>query len=90
MRPNLKWRKTNNMNMRAKFVVRKVETFEQSENITFAAVSSKPFDKDGNSEDNSFARWTPNGSLTMTITNPNLRGTIKEGENYYLDFTKSE
>jgi hypothetical protein len=51
------------------------------------AVSDKPFDADGNSEDNSFAKWTPSGELKMTITNPNLFGKLVEGQKYYLDFT---
>jgi hypothetical protein len=51
------------------------------------AVTSKPFDKDGNSEDNSFARWTPCGELSISITNPDLFGKIQEGQAFYLDFT---
>jgi hypothetical protein len=26
----------------------------------------------------------------MSVTNPNLLGTFKEGEKYYLDFTKAD
>jgi hypothetical protein len=74
--------------MRAKFKVTKVELHsESSQQVTMMAVTDKQFDKDGNSDDNSFARWTPCGELKMTITNPNLVGALKEGEKYYLDFT---
>lgn len=81
--------------MRAKFRVTKVEGFggtttpPTSEGITMMAVSEKPFDADGNSEDNSFAKWTPSGELKLTIQNPALFGKIKEGQKYYLDFSEA-
>lgn len=77
--------------MRAKFEVRAVtQPYEGAEALHLSAVSEKPYDPDGKSEDNDFARWTPDGELTMTVTNPALHGTIKVGEKYYLDFTKAE
>ena len=60
-----------------------------SETLTMYPVAGT-FDKDGNSEDNTFARWSPSGKFEMTITNPNLFGKFKAGEKYYLDFTKAE
>jgi hypothetical protein len=51
------------------------------------AVSDKPFDKEGTSDDNSFAKWTPSGTLEMNVCNPNLFGHFREGDKYYLDFT---
>ncbi len=51
------------------------------------AISEKPFDVEGASEDNSFAKWTPTGNLEMSITNPALIGQFKVGEKYYLNFT---
>lgn len=81
--------------MVAKFEVRDVISSGRTgempptlQTIKMAAVSSKPFDAEGNSDDNSFARWTPNGSLTMDITNPALIGAINVGDQFYLDFTK--
>jgi hypothetical protein len=73
---------------RAKFKVTKVEdgTIQQ---VTMMAVTDAPFDPDGVSEDNSFARWTPSGELRIAITNPNLVGAFKEGDKFYLDFTKA-
>ncbi len=81
--------------MRAKFLLQSVNSTPAGaggvvEALEFCAVTDKAFDPEGNSEDNSFARWTPTGSLTMTVTNPNLVGTFKPGEKYYLDFTKAE
>lgn len=80
--------------MVAKFRVTRVESFggsdttpPTSETISMMAVSEKPFDAEGASEDNSFARWTPFGELKMTVTNPALIGTITEGRQFYLNFT---
>lgn len=45
------------------------------------------YPEDGVDEDNTFARWSPSGSLSLYVANPDLIGKIKEGEKYYLDFT---
>lgn len=82
--------------MKAKFQVRSVEPVESppgtvvQEKLEFFAVTDKPFDAGGTSEDNSFSRWTPTGELKMTVTNPELFGKFAVGEKYYLDFTKAE
>jgi hypothetical protein len=55
----------------------------------FSAVSDAPFGAEGESEDNTFARYTPSGSLCLTITNPNLIGQFRNGQKFYLDFTES-
>ena len=81
------------MSMRAKMRLNKVvnsggTAVGASDRLTFNAVTTKPFDADGASEDNTFARYTPEAELTMVITNPNLVGQFKEGNTYYLDFTE--
>ena len=73
--------------MVAKFRVSKVTKQDGMVSLEMAPVSAAPFDKDGVSEDNSFAKWTPSGALAMTITNPTLLDTFKEGEKYYLNFS---
>lgn len=76
--------------MIAKFKVTKVENFAaNSQQVTMMAVTEKPFDADGKSDDNSFATWTPSGELKMTITNPNLVGALKEGAKFYLNFSEA-
>jgi len=87
-------RKKRNSMMQAKMQVHNVKRTESAgqviqEEINMAPVCGKPFDKDGNSEDNSFARWTPCGSLNLTISNPNLFGKIKEGQRFYLNFVEA-
>ena len=57
--------------------------------IKMMAVTDAPFNAEGDSDDNTFARWTPSGEIKMTITNPSLIGQLHEGEKYYLNFTKA-
>lgn len=77
--------------MRAKMEVRQVEKFEGREDIRMAAVcGTDPFGPNGESEDNTFARYTPSGELFMTINNPALLGKIESGQKFYLDFTLAE
>lgn len=62
-----------------------------SEQITFAFPSKDgPYTADGSDEDQQFARYTPNASLSMTVNNPELIGKFKTGEKFYLDFQKIE
>lgn len=49
----------------------------------------KPFGPNGESEDNSFARWTPSGELKLDVTNPDLLGRFKPGQKFYVDFTEA-
>jgi len=49
---------------------------------------NKPFGPNGESEDNTYARYSPSGELKLTITNPSLAGQIKPGQTFYLDFTE--
>lgn len=49
-----------------------------------------PFGPNGESEDNTFARFTPSGSLSLTVHNPDLLGKFKPGQKFYVDFTLAE
>ena len=80
--------------MRAKFLVSNVESYKDdngatvSENLTFYAVGpAGGYSNDGADENNSFAYWTPNAHLTMTVNNPALFGKFTIGQEYYADFT---
>lgn len=75
--------------MRAKMTVRSVEKFQQGESLKMAPVCGK-LGENGESEDNTFARYTPSGSLELSITNPALFDQIKPGDTFYVDFTKVE
>lgn len=39
-------------------------------------------------EDQRYAKYTPSGSLKITVDNPNV--TFELGQQYYLDFTPAE
>jgi hypothetical protein len=73
--------------MRAKMQVRSVEGSETQETLKLGCVSSSPFGPSGESEDNTFARYTPFGEATYTINNPALLGQFKQGDTFYVDFT---
>ena len=76
--------------MRAKMSVTDIVTPYPTEVIVYMApVSGKPpFGPNGESEDNTYARYTPSGSLSLTITNPDLLNVFKLGQTFYLDFTE--
>lgn len=82
--------------MRAKMVVTSVTESRETggavtlEQLTFNAVSSKPFEKDGISEDNEYSKWTPSAELKMSITNPAMFGKHKQGHSFYVDFTPAD
>lgn len=78
--------------MRAKMQVQSVKGYGTgSEQIEMMAVTGKdPFGPAGESEDNTYARYTPSGSLFLTINNPSLLGKIQQGQKFYLDFTLAE
>ncbi len=74
--------------MRAKMKIARIEKFETCERLFFAAVcKSGSYPADGLDEDNTFAKFSPQGDLSITITNPALIGQFQPGEAYYLDFT---
>lgn len=53
-----------------------------SENITLRAV----YGSLGNEEANKvWSKYTPSGELRFSVTNPNVMGTIKQGQFYFAD-----
>lgn len=74
--------------MRAKLKINRVEQHGTSETLHFNAVSkSGAYPADGSDEDNTFAKFSPSATLAIQITNPELVGQFRVGENYYVDFT---
>ena len=77
--------------MRAKMQVNKVERFAGQDRITCNAVArSSAYPEDGTDEDNTYAKFSPSGELSLTIANPTLLGKIEPGQKFYLDFTPAE
>lgn len=63
---------------------------ETQEMVKFFCVSDKGYGPEGESEDNTFARYTPTGECQLTIANPSLIGKLKPGSKFYIDFTPAE
>jgi len=77
--------------MRAKMIVSGVINNGAGEELTFRAVCKEDgYGEDGLDENNTFSTFTPSADLIMYVNNPALVGKFKEGESYYLDFSKSE
>ncbi|AMS41140.1 hypothetical protein AA2016_2210 [Aminobacter aminovorans] len=77
--------------MRAKMKVSRVERWDGADKVTMIAVC-KPsgYPADGSDEDNTYAKFSPQGELTLTIANPALVGKIEPGTTFYLDFTPAD
>ncbi len=73
--------------MTAKLRIDSIETNEWSDNLKMSAVCGNT--KDGKDEDNTFSQATPSASLTLCISNPDLRGKFKPGQKFYVDFREA-
>lgn len=74
--------------MRAKMKIGTIATAgEGIVNVIMNAVFSR-VDQDGNSEDNTFARYTPCAELIMQVANPALVASLKEWQTFYVDFSE--
>lgn len=78
---------------RAKVTLRAIEknSYQPSgERQKFSCVSGGKYGPNGENEDNSFARYTPDGNIELTVTNPDLVGAHELGTDFYVDFTPIE
>jgi len=77
------------MNMRAKMKIETVTRRDTSEVLEMRCVcKASGYPTSGADEDNTFAKFSPSGTLSLTVANPDLIGKFNPGEVYYLDFTK--
>jgi hypothetical protein len=77
--------------MRAKFRVGSVrENITNGEKDQEIVALSAVYSDDPDSENAKWSKWTPAGSLNMTINNPGAFGILKQGQEYFLDFTEAE
>ena len=75
------------MRTRCKMMVSSVEPAQH--NADEQIVKMYPhYDKEGIPEDEHFAKYTPAGSLELTISNPRLVGEFKQGDFFYLDLVR--
>lgn len=69
--------------IRAKFKCHSVKAEAEFEHVNLQAVYSD----DKSSENYSWSKWTPTGSLLMSITNPAARGKFEEGKEYFIEIS---
>ena len=63
---------------------------QKGEHLTMCAVyPQKAYPADGSDENHTYARWTPQADLRITITNPDLFEKFKVGDDFYVDFTRA-
>lgn len=81
-------------NMRAKMRITSIKKYPEEgtptqETLHFHAVAKDgPYPSDGSDEDNSYARFSPAGTMSLTVANPALIGRFAEGDKFFIDFTK--
>lgn len=65
------------------------ETKPHQVNLTMSAVCKKEaYDATGADEDNTYAKYTPNASLSISILNPALVDAFAVDDVFYVDFTR--
>ena len=69
------------MNLRAKMTVTEVKSNPTQEVVTLGCVYSNT------PEDNSFAKSTPCGTMTLTIDNPAAQAVLLPGKSYYVNIS---
>lgn len=69
------------MTVRAKFKVQSVLETQEGSNITLGAVIG------GSTENDSFFRWTPSGTINLGVVNPLAAEQFTIGKEVYVDFT---
>ena len=80
--------------MRAKMQVSSVHDNGDGAEITsqvlkFSAVAASEYGEDGSDENNTYAKFTPDGAVRLVVANPDLIGKFAVGDEYYVDFTKA-
>lgn len=72
--------------VRAKFIVQTVTDWANGQRVVKleAVISS------GDDSNKSWAKYTPNGKLEMTIDNPPAAAAFTPGKVFYLDFTPAD
>lgn len=73
--------------VRAKFIVTSVTHYAGFKGAKVALTPVNPQHQE-TSENLAFWEATPNGEITMQITNPQTAEQFKPGDEYYVDFTK--
>jgi len=79
------------MKARCKFRVTEVEKIYGSDaDRDMERVKMSAWHDESNPADTAFAKSTPSGTMEFTLTNPNLVGTFRPGQFYYVDLVTVE
>jgi len=78
--------------MRAKMKIDSITHYDNTEQVdlNMSAVCKNKYEGEGLDENNTFAKFTPNANLTISICNPALMDKFSEGQTFYVDFTETE
>lgn len=73
--------------MRAKMKLESIRDSggQDAKQLTFRAVTD-----DGTPENERYHRYTPCGTVEMTVDNPKALEGMAPGDSFYVDFTKAE
>jgi hypothetical protein len=74
------------MSVRAKFTVQEVTRFSYSDSATRVKLSAVCADEV--EENQRYHRYTPSGSIELTIDNPPASAVFAPGRTFYVDFTE--
>lgn len=75
--------------MRAKMKLNHIDKrYDGIETLYFNPVAASKYPADGSDENNSYAKWSPSGMLSLSVANPALHGKFDQGQEFYLDFIK--
>ena len=75
------------MTARCKFRVKSVTIYSHHERVVDLEAS---YDEPLSKEDRAFAKYTPNGQMTVTITNPSVFDVFKPESYVYIDITPAQ
>ena len=78
--------------MRAKVMVNEITHYPYAAQkfVAQPVVKDEKFGPNGESENNTYSRYSPAGRFELTITNPELFGKLKPNQVMYVDFILAE
>lgn len=76
------------MNVRAKFKVSSIKYVDWNPDVRVVELTAAT--ADGIPENERFHKYTPSGTIQMTIDNPPAAEAFKLGQMFYVDFTPAD
>ena len=76
--------------VRAKFWVKSIQHHHTGVTETFAEIKMAPVYGTTDKPNEQWSKYTPQGEITMGITNPTAIEKFELGKSYYVDFTPAD